>query len=555
MGGNAMTRTFCSLAAVWAVVLVVAVPQAQQTAPATPAHPAVSGHDPERFQTAQNCVACHNGLITPSGEDVSIGASWRASMMANSARDPDWHAAVRRETIDHPSVKAEIENECSICHMPMATTNARLAGGHGKVFAHLPIRGAASPESKLAADGVSCTLCHQIATDRLGTPESFTGGFVVNPAPQGGPRRMFGPYAVDDGRTALMRSATGVTPTEATHVRESEMCATCHTLFTRAFDPRGQPAGRLAEQVPYLEWRHSAFRAEQSCQGCHMPPVKEPTRVSSVLGELRENMGRHTFHGGNFFMLRMLNRYRLELGVEALPLELDASANATIKYLQEDAARVTIDGARVDAGRLTARVTVTNLTGHKLPTGYPSRRAWLHLVVKDAGGRTLFESGAVQPSGAIVGSDLDADPARYEPHYDEIRTGDQVQIYEPVMIDTAGAVTTGLLSGTRYVKDNRLLPRGFDKVTASADVAVHGNAASDRNFTGGGDLVTYSVDVSGAQGPIQVQADLRYQSISFRWADNLRRYQADETKRFVGYYDSMSAGSSVVLATAATTVR
>jgi hypothetical protein len=108
------------------------------------------------------------------------------------------------------------------------------------------------------------------------------------------------------------------------------------------------------EQVPYLEWRHSAFRAERSCQACHMPPVKEPTRIASVLGELREDMGRHTFHGGNFFMLRMLNRYRLELGVEALPLELDASANATIKYLQEEAARVAIDAARIDARTLTA---------------------------------------------------------------------------------------------------------------------------------------------------------------------------------------------------------
>ncbi len=46
--------------------------------------------------------------------------------------------------------------------MPMATTNARLAGGHGEVFAHLPIGTATAPESKLAADGVSCTLCHQI---------------------------------------------------------------------------------------------------------------------------------------------------------------------------------------------------------------------------------------------------------------------------------------------------------------------------------------------------------------------------------------------------------
>jgi hypothetical protein len=123
------------------------------------------------------------------------------------------------------------------------------------------------------------------------------------------------------------------------------------------------------------------------------------------------------------------------------------------------------------------------------------------------------------------------------------------------MTDLAGAVTTGLLSGTRYVKDNRLLPRGFDKATAGPEFAVYGDAGSDSNFTGGGDQVTYSVDVTGAQGPFEVQADLRYQSISFRWADNLRRYTADETKRFVGYYDSMSNGSSVVLATATTSIR
>ena len=303
-----MTRMISLMAAAWAAALLVAAPHAQQAQQTQRAQSRVDGHDSERFQTADNCVACHNGLVTAAGEDVSIGSSWRASMMANSARDPYWHAAVRRETIDHPSVKAEIENECSICHMPMATTNARLAGGHGEVFAHLPIGSSTSPESKLAADGVSCTLCHQIGTERLGTADSFTGGFVVNPTPQGAPRRVFGPYAVDDGRTALMRSATGVTPTEAPHVRESEMCATCHTLFTQAFDPQGRVVGRLAEQVPYLEWRHSAFRTERSCQACHMPAVTEPTRVSSVLGEPRENMGRHTFHGGNFFMLRMLNR-------------------------------------------------------------------------------------------------------------------------------------------------------------------------------------------------------------------------------------------------------
>jgi hypothetical protein len=55
-----------------------------------------------------------------------------------------------------------------------------------------------------------------------------------------------------------------------------------------------------------------------------MPVVETPTPIASVLGEPRAGFARHEFRGGNFFMLRMLNRYRDELGVEALPQELDA---------------------------------------------------------------------------------------------------------------------------------------------------------------------------------------------------------------------------------------
>ena len=33
------------------------------------------------FVTADRCMACHNGLVTQSGQDVSIGVDWRASMM------------------------------------------------------------------------------------------------------------------------------------------------------------------------------------------------------------------------------------------------------------------------------------------------------------------------------------------------------------------------------------------------------------------------------------------------------------------------------------------
>src|SRR5215468_4737173 len=70
------------------------------------------------FQTSDRCFACHNGLSTAAGEDISIGFGWRPSMMANSARDPYWHAGVRREVIDHAESKSAIEDECSKCHMP-----------------------------------------------------------------------------------------------------------------------------------------------------------------------------------------------------------------------------------------------------------------------------------------------------------------------------------------------------------------------------------------------------------------------------------------------------
>ena len=70
--------------------------------------------------------------------------------------------------------------------------------------------------------------------------------------------------------------------------RRSELCATCHTLFTQALDPQGTVVGELPEQVPYQEWLHSAFRGARSCQSCHMPAVAEKVRISSVFGEPRE---------------------------------------------------------------------------------------------------------------------------------------------------------------------------------------------------------------------------------------------------------------------------
>ncbi len=508
------------------------------------------GPTPE-FQTSDRCIACHNGLFTTSGEDISIGFDWRASMMANSSRDPYWQASVRRESIDHPESKAAIEDECSICHMPITRYEARLRGQHGEVFSHLPFA-ADEKERRQAADGVSCSVCHQISKERLGTPESFNGGFVVQPPDNSGLRPEYGPFEVEAGHTRIMRTSTeGYRQTQSDHIRQSEICATCHTLLTQALGPDGAMIGRLPEQVPYQEWLHSDYKNTKSCQACHMPVVKEPVSITRVFGVPREGVSRHTFVAANFFMVRMLNRYRDALAVAALPQELTAAADQTIRFLGSQAARISIEDVQLQSGRLQADVVVENLGGHKLPTAYPSRRAWLHLVVRDGNGRAVFESGAVNPDGSVQGNDNDADGSTFEPHYTEIHGSDQVQIYESIIGGANGGVTTGLLTAVRYLKDNRLLPHGFDKRTAEPDIAVHGAAANDADFTGAGDRVRYSIAVADAQGPFTVEAELLYQPIGYRWANNLKAYdRAAEPHRFTGYYDSMADSSTTVLARA-----
>src|SRR5436305_20030 len=217
-----------------------------------------------------------------------------------------------------------------------------------------------------------------------------------------------------------------------------------------------------------------------------MPRVEEPAPITRVFGIPRDGMKQHVFVAANFFMQRMLNRYRDELEVEALPQELSSAADYTTRYLKKEAARVSISDAQLASGRLEAQVFVENLGGHKLPTAYPSRRAWLHFSVKDRNGAVVFESGALQPDGSIVGNDNDSDPTRYESHYSKITNSDQVQIYEDILGDANGKVTTGLLTGVRYLKDNRILPAGFEKQTTEHDIAVIGPARDDTGFGGGG---------------------------------------------------------------------
>ena len=498
------------------------------------------------FATSDQCVACHSNLTDADGTDVSIGHVWRGSMMAHSARDPYWQASVRREVTDHPGAQAEIEDTCSTCHMPMARFLARAAGGRGKVFEHLKAAQRGDESAMLALDGVSCTTCHQIQSDNFGEESSFDGNFVIRASAD---PQIFGPFEVDNGLRRIMQSASGFTPETSTHMQKSELCATCHTLFTTSLDSQGRELSRFPEQTPYLEWRHSAYAESKSCQTCHMPETS-PAPISSVLGEPRENFSRHVFRGGNEFMLRLLDRYRDELLVKAPSSDLQRAAAATRDHLQTSSAQIEVVAINPEEGHFVIDLEVANLAGHKLPTAYPSRRAWIHLAVHDRQGKLLFESGSMRPDGSIEGNENDVDASSFEPHYQVIDDPGQVQIYEPIIADASGRVTTGLLAAVTYAKDNRLLPEGFDKATADAAVMVHGRALDDANFQSGGDRIRYRVAAPPGVQQVEVRARLMFQTIGYRWAQNLVPYEAPETERFVTYYQENASTSAIVLAEA-----
>ena len=504
------------------------------------------------FRTSDRCVACHNGMKTPSGEDVSLGLEWQATIMANASRDPYWQASIRRETMDHPAAKEHVQNDCATCHIPAVRMADRDRGVSTNVFAKFPLDQFPKGD-RAAADGVTCSVCHQIDPAGLGTPASFSGNVQFSKPLDRYLRAEYGPFDVTVAHQTVMHSSTATyRPTRGDHIREAALCGSCHTLITEALGPDGKETGiKFPEQTPYQEWQHSAYNnTEQTCQSCHMPEVQQPVPITALYGEPRQGVHRHVFVGPNFLVEGMLQDHRKELATVATPSDLNAMIDRTTEFLKKRAAKVTVTRVPSAASALQFDVHVENLGGHKLPSAYPSRRAWLHVMVKDAAGHIVFESGKLNRDGSIAGNLNDEDPVKFEPHFAKITDPRQVEIYEDILGDAKGHVTTGLFAAVAYLKDNRVLPHGFDKATASKDIAVVGEAASDLNFNDKGSTVRYVVQPESAAGPLTITAELWFQPIGFRWAHNLEPYKASEPQRMVQYFDEASAKSAMLIASA-----
>ena len=113
-------------------------------------------------------------------------------------------------------------------------------------------------------------------------------------------------------------------------------------------------------------------------------------------------------------------------------------------------ATIRVSEVRAEGGALNARVTVVNLTGHKLPSGVGMRRAFIHFEVFDAERKLLWSSGRTNGAGVIIdqnGSPIAGElwwesdcSARikpmarmHQPHYEAISRQDQAQIYEQLV--------------------------------------------------------------------------------------------------------------------------
>ncbi|MDO9169124.1 MAG: multiheme c-type cytochrome [Methylobacter sp.] len=509
--------------------------------------PPASSGDPaftsEHFSGSANCTMCHNNIQDSTGKDVSIETDWSSTMMANSARDPFWKAKVRSELNRNPHLADVINDKCTRCHAPMANFEAKKFN-EPKGILDGGFLSAGHPRHDEAMNGVGCTSCHQIQNaTNLGTLSSFTGGYQI-----GDNKIIYGQYTNPFANPMIMM--TGYTPAFGEHMESSKICGTCHNLKTPFVDETGKilsttPETEFPEQMPYSEWEHSSYatpNVNKQCQDCHMTHL-DNVKISNrpmMLGS-RDNFGLHEFVGANKLMLDIFDKNKNQLGV--LANNFAETIDKTQTMLNSSATITPVSQTLAGDNTLDFTLKINSNTGHKLPSAYPSRRVVLHVTVKDAQNNIVFESGKINANGSIVGVDADADRTTFEPHYELITDPDQVQVYEAIMGDNLNQVTYTLLRGMVYLKDNRLLPQGFNKASAPDDIKVVGAALTDANFVGGSDDISYRI--SGLTGNnYQVEAELVHQPIAYSFAQDLFVESDAEVEDFKTMFNASNAKTS-----------
>lgn len=557
-----------------------AYPQITPPASAEPIPPRTASHvvggKGYHFLTSDQCQSCHSGDNSPFGPnmvadngkvDLSPFGEWSWSMMGLAGRDPVFYAQLESEVALHPAkgqmTPESIQNTCLRCHGVMGQRQFHLDKGDAPNFLVAEALDPKSVYGGLARDGISCTVCHQIAPNNDVPLDTIdTGRFALSPLDAEGNLTINGP--AENPTQAPMVKALGARPVHQPFVRESRLCASCHTVNLPVLDAANNVVLTRYEQATYLEWENSAYRdggaQATSCQQCHMPNTYHGNKlrfkfaniqdqdfpITTYLAPLvdifvnpRNEYRRHVLLGVNQFAMEMFNQFPDVLGVSksdymsGLSNQLQNAIDYDNEQALQHTAAVTVVDASRNASLLTTHVRVDNLTGHRFPSGVGFRRAFLELTVTDANGSVIWASGRTDAIGRILGANGQPLPAEsfaidqgtgqqaFEPHYETVTSQDQVQIFEELVSDLSGRITTSFLSRAADVKDNRLEPLGwtsqgppgFDPKFADA-TRPFGNALTDPSFVAGSDTVTYEATLpNDAQGPFTVKARLFYQSI------------------------------------------
>ena len=408
----------------------------------------------------------------------------------------------------------------------------------------------------LARDGISCMVCHQINETGLGTEAGYTGNFVT-----GEPGTVVGPYASADVIQKPMQNALGITPEYGKQIKNSDICGSCHNILLPTYNndgtphyhqaPDGQKVNATYEQTTHLEWVNSDFSKKtdfQSCQDCHMPTKFKvgdthndlkgmkianiessdfaPTTHRLPDGEItltpRDSFARHSLHGLNVFINEMFQQFPMILGLRQMDYMVNSNVqpalitgrDSMIEMAENQTADVTIEQIKVNAKNLTLDVEVENKTGHFLPSGVGFRRLFLETIVYDKYDQPLWASGRTNELGVILNGLTDKPlvteqggigKTQYQPHYEVITAPDQVQIYQEIIQDSAGANTTSFLRRVQDKKDNRIRGKGFDPEFFLNNKSPYiqmlgvliGNAAKDADYYDktktGSDRLSYDI--------------------------------------------------------------
>jgi hypothetical protein len=590
-------------------------------------HSALNGpHGPVMFLPTGPPVA---GV--PQGANVSPYGEWRWSPMGLAGRDPVFYSQLESEiayfkTLPPPrdeQLTTNVRNLCLTCHGAMGKRQLDIdSGGTGDFqIDFIQLTNRSDPHFKygaLARDGISCTVCHR-AVPRPTPPgissleyflqTSITGRLEVGP-----PDRVFGPFRDNELAPYTMENGIGIRPVFSPYIQSPRLCGSCHTIDLPVLD--GAPGQMSLEQVTYLEWLNSEYQTEfglpgpnaRTCQGCHMPSSYHSEKKGLDVPQLREKIAiiedetypeadnrvpieditvrvrqegfrRHEFLGLNVFLLEIFRQFFDLLGVRTpdymsgSTTDLQDTIDGFAQQAEQRTARITASARATGPQQIEANVAVTNLAGHRLPSGVGFRRAFVELLVADDRGRIVWASGRTNHLGIIVDGNgeiltseffneyIDAQgqvQQRYQPHHEIITGQDQVQIYEELTRNSDHRFTSNFTRRFESVKDNRLLPIGWTEQGPDPSLngrfldSTHpeGSALDDPDYRDGRgtDQITYRITLPAGVDPATsaVHATLYYQAMPPYFLD--QRFKAapdgDGTKRLYYVTSNLKLGGT-----------